>query len=349
MKYSFIIPVYNSGQYLDTFIHNLEETDLCDYEIILIDDGSTDGSETICDKIAENNEKVYCIHQKNQGASAARNHGLQAASGDYICFFDADDSIVPEKLHSLLGQIENSKIMIDIAIFGMSFDYYHRGSIYRRDLMQTPLQGVLDKIEWKQRLPELFHANSLSPVWNKVFRYSFLTENHLYLRNDMFLYEDLEYSLRCMAYTNAILFEPEIIYQYRQSEDEGNAGRRLMRIEHIYSIVDQIEVALYALEEQNAEQPIEEEMNHILLSLYLMLTREKIAVANTNQIRQICDDFTVWYHRHGMKIPAESRIYARLLLKGKIMKILFKREYTAIRHRIAVRVKNTCIYKKLRG
>ena len=98
MKFSFIIPVYNCGQYLDKFIREIENVNLFNYEIILVDDGSTDDSGNVCDSIAQRNGKVYCIHQKNQGVSSARNNGLRSASGDYICFFDADDNIVPEKL-----------------------------------------------------------------------------------------------------------------------------------------------------------------------------------------------------------------------------------------------------------
>lgn len=349
MKFSFIIPVYNCGQYLDKFIREIEDINLSNYEIILVDDGSTDDSGNVCDCIVQRNGKVYCIHQNNQGVSSARNNGLRNASGDYICFFDADDNIAFEKLNKLLRQIENSTPVIDIGVFGMSFDYYHRGKVYRRDLMQTPLQGVLDESEWKQKLVELFYANSLSPIWNKVFRRSFLIENNLYLRSDMFLYEDLEYSLRCMTHSCNILFEPEVIYHYRQSEDEGNAGRRLMRIEHIYSIVDQIEAALDRLEEY-ADQTIEQEINHILLSLYLALAREKITVSSVKQIRQICGDFADWYRRHNnIEIPAESKAYARVLLEGKIMQILLERAYTEIRHRIAVEVKNTGVFQRLRG
>ena len=349
MKFSFIIPVYNCGQYLDKFIGEITDMALCNYEIILIDDGSTDNSEIICDGIAEKNEKIYCIHQSNQGVSAARNKGLKVASGDYICFFDADDNIDSKKLHALLKKIENSRTVIDIAVFGMSFDYYHKEKIYRRDLLQTPLRGILDKNEWRQGMTDLFSANSLSPIWNKVFRRIFLTENNLYLRSDMFLYEDLEYSLRCMAHSSNILFEPDIIYHYRQSEDEGNAGRRLKRIEHIYSVVDQIGAALEDVNERNTVFTIEGEMNNILTLLYLALAREKIAVSNAKQIRQICDDFSNWYHRHSIEIPAESRTYANLLLKSKIIRIFFKRKYTEIRHRIAVGVKNTGVYQRLKG
>ena len=97
--------------------------------------------------------------------------------------------------------------------------------------------------EWITELPALYRSNSLSPVWNKIIKRSVLVDNQLEFRRDMFLYEDLEFSLRCMSHCDVIYFWHEIVYHYRQSEDERNAGRRLKRIPHLYSLVEQIEDA----------------------------------------------------------------------------------------------------------
>ena len=347
MKVSFIIPVYNCGQYLNKFICEIESANLHNYEIILVDDGSTDDSGSICDEIAKQNNKVYCFHQKNLGVSSARNHGLRVASGDYVCFFDADDDIESEKLYELLGKIEQEKEIIDIAFFGMTFDYYYKGKMYRRDEMTALLQGVQNEKEWLFRLEDLFHSNSLSSACNKVFRREFLIEHGLYLSEDMFIYEDLEYSLRCMSFCNNILFEPEVIYYYRQSEDEGNAGRRLRRIEHISDLVVRVETAAKGLKTRS--EKVEQELTNIVLSLYLILAKEKIAVSNARQIKQVCDDFADWYESRNIEIPSENQKDVELLLKRKACHFILKRSYISIRHRIAVAVKNTGIYQKLRG
>lgn len=347
MKVSFIIPVYNCGRYLYKFICEIEAVGLHNYEIILVDDGSTDDSGNICDKIAKENEKICCIHQKNQGVSSARNHGLQAASGNYVCFFDADDDIEPEKLYELLKSIEKEETVIDIAFFGMAFDYYYKGKMYRREEMMTPLQGIQDEKRWSRRLEDLFYSNSLSPIWNKVFRREFLIEYGLYFSKDMFIYEDLEYSLRCMSYCSNILFVPEIIYYYRQSEDEGNAGRRLMRIEHISEVVARIEKAVDGFKARSEKEI--QELTNILLSLYLVLAKEKIAVSDASQIKQVCDDFTDWFESRNIEIPSEHQNFVELLLKRNVCRFILRRKYISIRHRIAVAAKNTRIYQKLRG
>lgn len=348
MKFSFIIPIYNGEKFINKTIREIGQTNLEDYEVILVNDGSTDNSEFICDTLAKKNKEIHCIHQRNQGVSSARNNGLKAATGEYVLFLDADDMLEPRKLSKILEKIEETKD-IDMAIFGISFDYYYKGKLYRRDEMSPPLKGVQNSKIWMKNMLMMYYTNSLSPVWNKVFRRRFLLDNRLYLREDMFLYEDLEYSIRCMMCCDNILFEPEIIYHYRQSDDEGNAVRRLAKMEHIFNLVDQIENVLDKLTNLKSVKSEQDEIKSILVLLYLVLAREKIAVSNVRQVKQICDDYKKWYEKRKIKIPLESQEYSDLLLQRNVLKLILRREYTKVRHRIAVVLKNTRIYQKLKG
>lgn len=90
-----IVPVYNTGAYLSPCLESLIAQTHRDLEIILVDDGSTDGSGAICDDFARRDERIKVIHQKNSGVSAARNAGLENASGTYLTFVDADDALLP--------------------------------------------------------------------------------------------------------------------------------------------------------------------------------------------------------------------------------------------------------------
>lgn len=338
MKLSYIIPVFNCGQYLGSCIKKIEKVGLCDYEIILIDDGSTDDSSSICDRLARENVKVRCIHQTNMGVSSARNCGLGEATGDYVFFIDADDDIDPERLHEVIEKLKVNPD-IDMVIFGLSFDYYHKGVLYRRDELKTPMTGILDKNLWMNHMTELYHANSLSPIWNKIIRRGLLLENDIFLRKDIFIYEDLEYSLRCMRCCDKVLFAPEIVYHYRQSEDEGNAGRRLRRVNHLTDIADQIDCAF-------GEFVFQEQKEEILLSLYLVLAREKISVSNRKEISVICHDFVKWYQAKGYQT---RDVFINQLLNCKVGSLIIKSKYTSIWHKIAVAVKNTAWYKNGRS
>lgn len=103
MKVSVVIPVYNVKPYLERCVRSVMQQTFKDLEIILVDDGSTDGSGQLCDKIAVEDKRIQVIHQENQGLSAARNRGIRQATGKYIVFMDSDDVwLIEDGLSKLL-------------------------------------------------------------------------------------------------------------------------------------------------------------------------------------------------------------------------------------------------------
>lgn len=115
-KLSIVVPVYNVERYLRKCVDSLLAQDYSDYEIILVDDGSTDGCGAICDEyvhafeIGDCKLEIRCIHQANAGLSAARNTGIMAAKGEYICFVDSDDYLEPNVLGGLVAQMERDNL-----------------------------------------------------------------------------------------------------------------------------------------------------------------------------------------------------------------------------------------------
>ena len=111
---SFIVPVYNVEKYLRKCVFSLVHQDFKNYEVILVDDGSTDGSGKICDELSETirDERlaIRVIHQKNGGLSVARNAGLKVAQGEYVCFVDSDDYWEENVLGELMAQVERDKL-----------------------------------------------------------------------------------------------------------------------------------------------------------------------------------------------------------------------------------------------
>ena len=126
IKLSFIVPVYNVEQYLRKCVDSLLEQDLSssEYEIILVDDGSTDGCPAICDEYAAKHENIRVIHQKNGGLSAARNAGIKIAKGEYVCFVDSDDYWEENMLGSLIVQVERENLDV------LRFDYQNVNERY---------------------------------------------------------------------------------------------------------------------------------------------------------------------------------------------------------------------------
>ncbi len=112
MKISIIVPVYNGEKYLNKCISSIVNQTHRELEIILIDDGSQDDSGAICDCWAAKDPRIKVIHKKNQGVSAARNAGLEMATGDFIGFVDADDEIAPETYETALTQADGHDIVM---------------------------------------------------------------------------------------------------------------------------------------------------------------------------------------------------------------------------------------------
>ena len=105
---SVIVPVYNVRQYLHQCLDSLKRQEYPSFEVVLVDDGSTDGSGSICDEYAASDERFMVVHQSNRGLSAARNAGLAHSSGEYISFMDSDDWVSPHYLPMLMSAIERS-------------------------------------------------------------------------------------------------------------------------------------------------------------------------------------------------------------------------------------------------
>lgn len=122
MKLSIIIPVYQNKEYIERCINSVLSQSYSDFEMILVDDGSTDGSAKICDESALRDPRIIVIHRNNGGLSAARNTGIENASGKYITFIDSDDEIDPETLYDNMIQLEDNPL-IDLLEYPVSINH----------------------------------------------------------------------------------------------------------------------------------------------------------------------------------------------------------------------------------
>lgn len=148
VKLSFIIPVYNVAPYVRKCVASLLSQDYKDYEIIIVDDGSTDSCSEICDEYECMFDNIHTIHQNNAGLSAARNSGIKVAKGEYICFVDSDDYWQHNVLAGLISQIERDKL--DVLRFryqyvtpeGEAYNPYKSDPFKGMDYSNVPTDGV---------------------------------------------------------------------------------------------------------------------------------------------------------------------------------------------------------------
>ena len=317
MNFSIIIPAYNCETTLERTVDSIQKSGLTDYEIWLIEDGSADGTPAVCDVLCSRFPEVHCIHQENAGVSAARNRGLEVATGEYILFFDADDTVEPGSLREA-GEIVSTQ-KPDLLIFGMRFDYYHEGKCYRRDELVPPVAGMISEEDLCGQFELFYETNSLTPVWNKFYRREILQKYAIRFHAGMILMEDFLFVLEALPYCEKVYCLPQPIYEYRQSEDEKNSSRRLQRIPDLGEYLQPFEQSIRKLNFAGSECFVREKF-------YPMLLQQKLYYASLPQIRQ-----TLAVHAAGP--------YASISF-GKPMTIYLKNQKTQLRHRIAVAVKS---------
>lgn len=199
---SIIIPVYNVEKYLYRCVKSILSQDYYDYEIILVDDGSTDGSGMICDELTEQHGHISVIHKPNGGQGSARNAGLNHAKGKYIWFIDSDDYISPHSLSVIMSQItqgdfdalffpyikSNGNILI-----GEAVGKYHAG-VYRGQ--QLLLEGLVNM--------SMCTIVSLRSRW---------IDNRIFFREDIH-FEDFEINPRVLKFLERAIFLDSNIIPY---------------------------------------------------------------------------------------------------------------------------------------
>ncbi len=218
MKISVVVAVYNIEKYIKDCVESILAQDFDDFEVILVDDGSTDKSGAICDKFTDKRVKV--IHQKNLGLSEARNNGLAAAKGDFIAFIDGDDTISEHYLSKLYDAARENKA--DIAVCGYE-------TVYNDKVKTTaPKQCVLSGSDatWKL-LTEQLDLDVLA--WNKLYRRSLFTKNKIsYPAGEK--NEDNLTTYKLYAKAKRVCFIEDLLYSYLKRSDsitgQQNSERR---------------------------------------------------------------------------------------------------------------------------
>lgn len=205
MKFSIIIPVYNAKKYLQKCINSCINQTFDDYEIILINDGSTDGSDIICEEYSRKNRDIIFLSQNNCGLSATRNRGLRIAKGKYISFLDADDYIAEQYLETIYETMEKSSL--EVVTFNYS-QYEENGNF-----IQTvrPINFEKEKITSGIKFIENNGYNVIATAWNYVYSRKFIEDNHLLFAEGMF-HEDCEWTAYWFPKAKRISYIDEALY-----------------------------------------------------------------------------------------------------------------------------------------
>ena len=205
---SIIVPVYNAAQTLRRCVDSVLKQEYPDFELLLVDDGSRDGSEAIWDEYASQNELVRVIQKKNGGVSAARNDALDRARGIFLQFLDSDDWLAPEATKLLVRSAqENHCDMVIADFYRVSGDRIsHRGEIDEENVMSRE-----DFSAYMMENPADYYYGVL---WNKLFRREIVEEHHLRMDVNLRWCEDFLFNLEYILHAETFYALQTPIYYY---------------------------------------------------------------------------------------------------------------------------------------
>ena len=235
---SVIVPVFNVENFIDVCISSLIKQSYSNIEIILVDDGSTDESGLHCDKWAEVDKRIKVFHQANGGLSAARNTGLNHASGDYICFVDSDDFVMEDYVKCMLQAIEETDA--ELAICDVTTSKW--------PALAKPITSnrILDAAECRAWLDNLISREYVLMVvsWNKLYKKELFADNRFEegkLHEDEFMINKLVFNI------NKMVFVPLEEYVYRANASGITGKENEVNVAHldvIDAFTDRIDVSL---------------------------------------------------------------------------------------------------------
>lgn len=217
---SIIVPAYNIEDYINQCIDSILKQTYTDFELIIVDDGSTDLTADICDKYAAMDKRIHIQHKKNGGLVSARKAGLEVARGEYAAYVDGDDWVCPDIFQKLCDKaIETGADMV----IG---DFWTAGSI-QTETTQNMSEGLYHKEDLKEKVypymlskGEYFSHGFLPAVWGKIYRRSLLYPIQMQVDEKIRLGEDAACSYLCLLHAESIYYLKEAyLYYYRIREN----------------------------------------------------------------------------------------------------------------------------------
>ena len=218
-KISVIVPIYNAELYLEECIHSVLNQTLRDIELLLIDDGSTDGSFRICEEYSKKDNRVQVFRNKNVGQGLERNFGVRKSAGEYIAFLDSDDQYKEDALERLYQKAMETNA--DMVSGGYADVCNHE--IIKEHLLGNRILDSTEKI--KKVMSDLISYEKKEgydgciAVWDSIFKKQLLIDNNIQFLSERDIYsEDLLYKLMVMSCSRKITFCNDITYLYRVND-----------------------------------------------------------------------------------------------------------------------------------
>lgn len=279
MLLSIVIPVYNSSKYLDDCLGSLLHQDLNqnEYEIICVNDGSTDNSMDILIQYAKENQNIKLINQENKGHSAARNTGLNAAVGKYVWFVDSDDFVDENSLLPIVTCMEKNDIdFLTIGLSNVSNEAHFISA------------NKINEISFDKQ-PHNFACSG-----NRIFLRDILTQNNIVWSNEVYSLDDVLFLFYVQLYAKNNVYTASVFYYYRESPNSITRTKsRVNTIKHINALrklIENFQIELLKQKKNAAEVSVIDNINdRISLAVKSMLF-EAVFVYNFKERKKLLEE-----------------------------------------------------------
>lgn len=267
IRYTCIVPVYNVAPYLKDCVESLLRQEKTEdrLEILLIDDGSTDESGQICDRLAEENLQVKVIHKENGGLSSARNAGIRAAAGEYVLFVDSDDYVEP----GLCAALEEVLLQYGKPD-AICFDGVEDDGVQPVSMRRVPVEQVSSTISGREFLKRQYQELNLNvEACLYCYRREFLLNQNLFFKEGI-LHEDVEFTPRALMYGGQVVEIPGTYYHYMVRENSISTQKdKTKNIKDLFATLEE----QCRMAERQPDPELERWMKNGVLDSYLNMVQ----------------------------------------------------------------------------
>lgn len=242
-RISIIIPAYNCEGTIEKCILSVINQSFPDWELILINDGSTDSTREICKRYADF-VKIFFYSQQNAGVSSARNFGIKKATGEYLLFVDSDDYLLENALSIIYDSMKEKDICF--------YNYQIVKSNKKRSIHYISSPKILDISDFKEVFPEMYLSGYINPPWSKCYKRSIITEK---FEEGLSIGEDLLFNLNYLKECRIIGLDPREVYGYQEAIPNSlssNNKEKIVPLQYVYGESLKICNDLFASERVNA-------------------------------------------------------------------------------------------------
>lgn len=205
---SVVIPAYNAEKFVGNMINDLISQTYHNFEVIVVDDGSTDKTASVVKRVARTDKRIKLVNQPNQGASAARNHGIELARGKFVFFFDADDKLDSRILEKMIAAAQANPNSLVIC-----------GKYLNQEKQPLPFSGLVHEKTTTFVLKSLLKNDYLYSPWNKVYHLDLVKRYNIRFETNTHYGEDLIFNLEYLCHSQTIYGVKTPLYHYKLSSN----------------------------------------------------------------------------------------------------------------------------------